>query len=91
MRTATDQVGVQTNTVSSVLDLRIYARIAGWLWSAAKAHLKWLEQGDRARIMRLAYIRDVGIGTEYEYTVPIFAYILDTDYPDYIVLFGFSI
>jgi len=62
-RAATDQVGAQNDTVSNVLDLRIYARIAGWLWSAAKAHLKWLEQGDRARIMRLAYIRDVRIGT----------------------------
>lgn len=47
------------------------------LWSAAKAHLKWLEQGDRARIMRLAYIRDVGMGTVYCYTVPIICMIID--------------
>ena len=62
-RTATDQVGVQLAVVNNVLDLCIYVRIAGWLWSAAKAHPNGLEQGDRARIMRLAYIRDVGIGT----------------------------
>jgi hypothetical protein len=34
------------------------------------------EQGLRARIMKLAYIRDVGIGTVCLYTVPIMLIIL---------------
>jgi hypothetical protein len=53
-----------------------------------KVSLVGQEQGLRARIMKLAYIRDVGIGTVLDYTVPIMLYILDNHYLDYLTVYS---
>jgi hypothetical protein len=54
----------------------LYSERPAGIMVSGKVSLIGQEQGLRARIMKLAYIRDVGIGTVLVYTVPIMLYTL---------------
>lgn len=60
-------MGVEYKYTSRVLD-SVYYIVKDWpKLVSGKVSLIGQEQGLRARIMKLAYIRDVGIGTVLEY------------------------
>ena len=63
----------------------VYYSVKDWpIVVSGKVSLIGQEQGLRARILKLAYIRDVGIGTSISLYCAYYRNIIDNDYPDYL-------